>query len=102
MPDYFTYYVYILASRPSGTLYVGITNDIVRRTWEHQNFTHPKCFTARYKITQLMHIEVYDNVMTAILREKKLKKWHREWKFNLITKTNPNWQDLSKEWRHVA
>lgn len=102
MPDYFTYYVYILVSRIGGTLYVGITNDIARRVWEHQHFIHPKCFTAKYKVTQLVHIEVSHNVMDAILREKRLKKWNRKWKLELITKTNPYWHDLSTQWQHIA
>ncbi len=102
MADEFRYYVYILASRPGGTLYVGITNDILRRMEEHQKFIHPKCFTARYKVTQLVHIEPYDNVMTAILREKAIKKWQRTWKLNLITHTNPFWHDLSKNGQHIA
>lgn len=102
MDEYFRYYVYILASHPAGTLYVGITNDIVRRMAEHKGYIHPRCFTARYNITQLVHIELYDNVMTAILREKTLKKWRRDWKFNLITQANPHWTDLSTNWQHVA
>lgn len=102
MDDYFRYYVYILASKPGGTLYIGITNDIVRRTYEHQTFAHPKSFTARYKVTRLVHVEFFDNVMNAILREKKLKTWNRQWKLNLVTKANPFWHDLSTNWQHVA
>jgi len=101
MDEYFRYYVYILASHPCGTLYVGITNDIIRRMAEHKNRTNPSCFTARYNVRQLVHIEPYENVMTAILREKKLKKWKRAWKFDLITQLNPRWNDLSTNWRHV-
>ena len=102
MPDYFTYYVYILASKPSGTLYVGITNNLTRRVWEHQQETNPNSFTARYNVKSLVYVEVFDNVMTAILYEKRIKKWRREWKFNLITTTNPHWINLSTNWQHVA
>ena len=103
MPDdYFTYYVYILASQPKENLYVGITNDIVRRVWEHQNKTEPTSFTAKYNVDKLIYIEKFDNVIAAILYEKRLKKWQRSWKFALITKTNPHWHDLSTNRQHVA
>ena len=90
----FTYYVYILASAKCGYLYIGITDDIVRRTYEHKNHIHPDSHTARHNITNLVYFETYNNVMTAILREKKLKKWRRNWKFNLVEADNPTWQDL--------
>jgi putative endonuclease len=82
----FTYYVYILASKPGGTLYVGITNDMARRIWEHKNFIHTNCFTAKYNVTQLVYTEIYDNVMTAILREKKLKNGTANGSWNLLQK----------------
>lgn len=102
MQDYYTYYVYILASKPGGTLYIGITNDIVRRVWEHKTFLHPSCFTAKYNVTRLVHLDTFDNVMTAIQHEKRLKKWKRKWKLDLITQTNPFWHDLSINYQHVA
>ena len=102
MTDYFTYFVYILASAPRGTLYIGITNNILRRMWEHQNETDPTSFTTKYNVKHLVYVEQHNNVMTAILREKRLKKWRRTWKFQLITQSNPHWHDLSTKWQHVA
>ncbi|MCW2080347.1 UNVERIFIED_ORG: putative endonuclease [Bradyrhizobium japonicum] len=86
------YYVYILASRRDGAIYVGITNDLVRRTYEHRIKAVPG-FTTKYNITRLVWFEIYDNP-TAISREKELKKWKRAWKVQLIEKTNPTWDDL--------
>jgi putative endonuclease len=87
------YYVYILASRRDGAIYVGITNDLVRRVYEHRIKAVPG-FTAKYGITQLVWFEVYDDPVSAISREKELKKWKRDWKTQLIEKDNPNWDDL--------
>ncbi len=79
------YYVCILASRKHGTLYVGVTRDLVRRVYEHKNdFVHG--FTSRYGVHLLAWFECYDNAMNAITREKALKKWRREWKINLMIK----------------
>ena len=87
------YYVYILASRKDGAIYVGITNDIVRRVYEHRIKAVPG-FTSKYNITQLVWFEIYDDPTNAIAREKELKKWKREWKVKLIEAENPDWKDL--------
>lgn len=82
------YFVYLLASRRDGALYLGVTNDLVRRVFEHRNKIH-RGFTARYNITQLMWFEAYDDPASAILREKEIKKWRRAWKVDLIRRDNP-------------
>jgi putative endonuclease len=87
------YYVYILASRRDGAIYVGITSDLVRRVYEHRTKA-VRGFTAKYNITQLVWFEVYDDPVSAISREKELKKWKRAWKTKLIEKDNPDWKDL--------
>jgi Predicted endonuclease containing a URI domain len=89
-----SYYVYILCSRRNGTLYVGITNDLARRLYEHKNKNF-RGFTAKYDVNQLVYAEVYEDVNEAICREKRLKKWNRKWKINLIEKANPIWEDIS-------
>jgi putative endonuclease len=87
------YYVYILASKPNGVLYVGVTNNLIRRVHEHK--THAVAgFTQRYKVAQLVWFEQTDDVLSAIAYEKRLKGWNRVWKVALIEKTNPHWQDL--------
>jgi putative endonuclease len=88
-----TYYVYILASRPSGTLYVGVTNDLVRRVHEHRTDAVPG-FTRRYNVKRLVYFEIFDQVEPAIRREKRMKKWPRAWKVRTIEKENPDWNDL--------
>ncbi len=87
------YFVYILASRKHGTLYVGVTNDLVRRVYEHKTHAVPG-FTSRYGVHLLVWFECYDDPVNAITREKDLKKWRRDWKVNLIERTNPEWVDL--------
>jgi len=87
------YYVYILASKRNGTLYIGVTNDLRRRIYEHKEKLVPG-FTKKYNIHQLVHYEVTDDVEGALIREKQLKKWNRKWKLALIEKENPGWQDL--------
>ncbi|HEU0150461.1 MAG TPA: GIY-YIG nuclease family protein [Bradyrhizobium sp.] len=87
------YYVYLLASKKHGTLYLGVTNDIVRRVYEHRTKAVPS-FTSRYDIGKLVWFEIYDDASTAIAREKELKKWRRDWKISLIEEQNPNWDDL--------
>ena len=87
------YFVYILASKRNGTLYIGVTNDLVRRVWEHKN-NKIEGFTKRYKVHNLVYYEYTDDVRSAIEREKQLKKWKREWKLELIEKENPEWEDL--------
>ncbi|MBI1309282.1 MAG: GIY-YIG nuclease family protein [Proteobacteria bacterium] len=91
----FTYYVYIMASAKCGYLYIGITDNLPRRVHEHKTKTNPACHTAKHNITQLVFFESFNNVMVAIKREKQLKKWRRNWKFNLVETSNPTWQDLS-------
>ena len=90
------FWVYILASQPGGTLYVGVTNDLVRRAYEHRNGIVPG-FTKRYDIKQLVYYEPHDSIQAAIQREKNIKHWPRAWKTRLISETNPTWQDLYDE-----
>ena len=87
------YYVYILASGHRGTLYVGVTNDLIRRIYEHRN-DFVSGFTAKYKVHHLVYFEIYDDVREAIAREKRLKRWHRAWKIELIENHNEDWHDL--------
>ena len=87
------YYVYLLARRRCGTLYLGVTNDLVRRVWEHKTKAQSG-FTARYGVDRLVWYEVYERMDEAITREKSLKKWHRAWKIRLIEEMNPEWRDL--------
>ncbi len=91
-----SYYVYVLASQKKGTLYIGVTNDLIRRIEEHKKGVH-NGFTKQYQVNQLVYYEVTENVEGAILREKQLKKWKRDWKLKLIEKFNPEWKDLSNE-----
>ena len=86
-------YVYILASAPNGTLYVGVTSDLVRRIYEHRNGLVPG-FTKRYSIKRLVYFEQYEDIQTAIQREKNIKHWSRAWKVGLILAGNPEWNDL--------
>jgi putative endonuclease len=90
------YYVYILASRPGGSLYVGVTNDLVRRVYEHKTGAVPG-FTTRYRIHRLVYFESYPDVRDAIQREKNIKHWPRVWKTRLILQQNPAWRDLYEE-----
>ena len=85
--------VYILASKRNGTLYIGVTSDLVKRIWEHKN-NIVEGFTRRYGVHQLVWYEIHENMESAIEREKRLKDWKRKWKLALIEKTNPGWQDL--------
>ena len=87
------YWVYILASAKHGTLYISVTNDLIRRVYQHKNKLI-KGFTAHYDVVRLVWFEGHDNPTSAITREKELKKWRREWKVNLIERENPNWDDL--------
>ncbi len=85
--------VYILASQRNGTLYIGVTSDLVKRIWEHKN-NMVEGFTKRYDVHQLVWYEVHESMESAIEREKRLKEWKRKWKLELIESGNPNWQDL--------
>jgi putative endonuclease len=91
-----TYYVYILASKRNGTLYIGVTNDLARRSWEHREEIVPG-FTKKYGIKMLVYYEMFGDIDAAIHRETRLKKYKRDWKLNLIEQRNPDWSDLSGE-----
>jgi putative endonuclease len=85
--------VYILASKRNGTLYIGVTSNLVKRVWEHKN-DRVKGFTKRYKVHRLVLFEIHTRMIDAIGREKRLKNWKRQWKLELIEQANPNWVDL--------
>ena len=85
--------VYILASKRNGTLYIGVTSDLVKRIWEHRN-NLVEGFTKRYGVHRLVWYELHESMESAIQREKRLKKWKRVWKLALIESANPDWQDL--------
>jgi putative endonuclease len=85
--------VYILASQRNGTLYVGVTSGLCKRVWEHKNDLF-EGFTKNYAVHSLVYYELYDNMESAITREKRLKKWNRAWKLELIERNNPEWKDL--------
>ncbi|MFA5309186.1 MAG: GIY-YIG nuclease family protein [Dehalococcoidales bacterium] len=87
------YYVYILANKRNGTLYVGVTNDLLRRIYEHKN-DFVKGFSSKYGVHNLVYYEQCDNHDAALAREKQIKEWQRKWKLELIEKANPLWQDL--------
>ena len=87
------YWVYIIASGLGGTLYIGVTNDLVRRVYEHRTKA-AEGFTRKYGVDRLVYFEGFDDIENAIRREKRLKKWNRAWKIRLIEETNPNWSDL--------
>ena len=91
------FYVYILASQKNGTIYIGLTNDLERRILEHKQKV-VKGFTAKYNVNLLVYFEEFECANEAALREKRMKKWKRAWKLELIEKDNPNWNDLAKEW----
>jgi putative endonuclease len=88
-----SYWVYILASEVGGTLYIGVTNDLIRRAYEHRTDAVDG-FSRRYRVHRLVYFEQFDQIEFAIQREKRLKKWTRAWKIELIEKTNPHWIDL--------
>jgi len=88
-----TYFVYMLASGRHGTLYLGVTNDLARRVYEHKELL-TKGFASKYGVTRLVWYEAYEHITDAIAREKALKKWHRDWKIRLIEEMNPEWDDL--------
>ena len=89
-----TFYVYILASRKNGTLYIGVTSNLPQRIWQHKE-SQADGFTKKYNVKTLVWYEQHEEAIAAITREKQLKKWKRAWKINLIEKSNPEWKDLS-------
>ncbi len=91
------FYVYILASKPDGVLYIGLTNDLERRLREHKGKVL-KGFTKRYNVDTLVYFEEHDTYDEAFTRERRLKKWNRDWKIKLIEKQNPGWEDLAARW----
>jgi putative endonuclease len=86
-------FVYILASKRNGTLYIGVTSNLVQRIWQHKN-NQIEGFTQQYHVHILVYYEIHETMEAAITREKQMKKWKRRWKMNLIEKENPNWNDL--------
>ena len=90
------YYVYIMTNQPYGTLYIGVTNDLARRTYEHREKL-VKGFTARYGLNKLVYYETFEDIREAIAREKAMKVWRREWKKKAIDQFNPEWRDLYPE-----
>ncbi|MFH1838560.1 MAG: GIY-YIG nuclease family protein [Candidatus Kuenenbacteria bacterium] len=91
------YYVYILTNKRNGTLYVGVTNNLECRMYEHKNKII-KGFTEKYGIDKLIYFEETNDISIALLKEKQIKKWNRKWKLRLIEKENSNWKDLAKDW----
>ncbi len=91
------YYVYILTNKTNKVVYVGVTNNLIRRMYEHKNKLVDG-FTKKYNLKKLVYFETTTDVKSALIREKQLKNWHREWKNNIINEQNPNWKDLSEEW----
>jgi len=90
--------VYILASKLNGTLYIGVTSDLVKRVWEHKSDA-VEGFTKKYGVHTLVYYEMHVDIIDAIRREKQLKKWNRAWKIELVEKGNPQWRDL---WPEIA
>ena len=87
------YYVYLLASNKNGTLYIGVTSNLVGRVWKHKNKEYLG-FTEKYNVDKLVWYERFDRIEDALNCEKRIKKWNRDWKISLIKKENPNWDDL--------
>jgi putative endonuclease len=91
-----TYWVYILASKPGGTLYIGVTNDLVRRVYEHREGL-AESFTKRHHVKTLVYFGQHETIAAALQREKNIKHWSREWKIDLIVAGNPDWRDLYED-----
>ena len=100
MKNHHQYFVYLLASKIRGTLYIGVTNDLQRRVYEHK-MEIQKGFTQKYGVHKLVYFETFQNVNEAIERENNMKKWKRDWKIKLIEKENKPWLDLAKDWYDV-
>ena len=92
-----TYAVYILINYNETTFYIGVTGDLQKRIWEHKNKV-VEGFTKKYNVDRLVYYEVTEDVESALNREKQLKRWHRQWKINLIKEMNPEFKDLSEQW----
>ena len=90
------FYVYVLASKQNGTIYIGVTSDLVKRVWEHKNNVVGG-FIKKYVVHYLVYYETFEDIEEAIKREKQLKKWNRKWKLELIEKDNSEWKDLYEE-----
>lgn len=88
-----------MSNKPDGVLYIGVTDNLDERVKEHKIKAFPKSFTAKYNCDKLVYFEKFDNGLEAIKREKQMKKWKREWKISLIEDFNPNWVDISINWR---
>ena len=88
--------VYILSNKRNGTLYIGVTSNLIQRVWQHKNNLTPG-FSQKYNLHRLIYFELFENMEVAIQYEKQLKKWHRKWKIELIENTNPEWNDLYLE-----
>ncbi|HEX9825444.1 MAG TPA: GIY-YIG nuclease family protein [Flavobacteriaceae bacterium] len=86
--------VYIITNKPNGVLYIGMSRNLKRRVYQHKNKAHPSTFSARYNLDKLVYFETFENKDEAKLKEKRMKKWNRAWKIELIEKTNPKWIDL--------
>ena len=93
------YYVYIITNTYDGVLYIGVTNDLERRMFEHKHKL-VEGFSEKYNLDKLIYFERYQYINDAIKREKNLKKWKRDWKIKLIIEENPNWEDISKDWEN--
>ena len=89
-------HVYILASQRNGTLYIGVTSDLVKRVYQHKSKSI-EGFTSKYNVTMLVHFEEFNDISLAIQREKRVKEWPRKWKLNLIERENPDWKDLYEQ-----
>lgn len=86
-----------MTNKPKGVLYIGSTKRLKKRVYQHKNKSHPNTFSARYNLDKLVYFENHDSKETMLLREKQMKKWNRDWKIELIEKTNPDWKDLSDD-----
>lgn len=92
------WYIYIITNKPNGVIYIGVTDNIDERIKEHKPKLYPKAFTARYNCDKLVYFEEFDDGEEASIREKRFKKWKRDWKIKLIEEMNPSWSDLSINW----
>lgn len=93
------YYVYILTNHEETTFYIGVTSNLPKRIWQHKH-KEMRGFSSKYNLVKLVYFEQYTDVNNAIAREKQLKRWHRQWKINLITENNPDFNDLSADWEY--